>query len=94
MQTVKRTAAAERKSRGKGNETEACGTCGTNCDWVRLIKVVEISAVLVPENMCPVMLAVGMMPEISGFIPLTGHMKNGSKSGMKRRFIPLFLSAK
>ena len=58
------------------------------------MKVFEISEVLVPEHICPVMFAVGMIPEISGFIPLTGYMKNGSKSGMKRRFIPLFLSAK
>lgn len=58
------------------------------------MKVFEISEVLVPEHICPVMFAVGMIPEISGFIPLTGYMNNGSKSGMKRRFIPLFLSAK
>ena len=58
------------------------------------MKLDDISTVLVPEHICPVIFAVGMIPEISGFIPLTGYMKNGSKSGMKRRFIPLFLSAK
>ena len=36
------------------------------------MKLDDISTVLVPEYICPVIFAVGMTPEISGFIPLTG----------------------